>query len=418
MTATNLIRVPGIMRTLLSLALTVLIIVVAVDPTDHITHMKVPAFCAVVALWIAIKMFSELKIRGEGLVVLAVAMSLLIPLTAVMSGLTQETVSNASASFDMAKAFLFFCLVVIVHDQHFRLGGRLARWTLLIAIATISIYGIFVLSPALGDKIYAYSLETGTAMIDPSRAVGFGMFYYKTSALLLFPLAYFLSQLELHGRRWVGASGAFLAASGLLLSGSRANILAAGAIILYYAYRFLRQRAGLVVSTFLAAVTLISAAAYVAPSWVSGTGNEGSNQIKYFHLLSYMDRFSAHPTTLLIGDGIGAEFKSRAEMISGNGTALNSELTYFETVRTLGLPLAIVALAAIMAPAFVLWRRRSGHGGTHWFVAYFAYLVVAGTNPLLFSSTGMIATVCMYSEAFEAQKKVDVDCCITAVSAI
>lgn len=416
MTATNLIRVPAILRRLLSLALTALIIIVALDPTDHITHMKVPAFCAVVGLWIGTKMFGELKVRSEGLVILALLISLLIPLAAVLSGLTQETVSNASASFDMAKVFLFFCLVVIVHDQRIRLGDRLARWTLLIAVVTISVYAVFVLSPALGEKIYAYSIETETIMIDSSRSVGFGMYYYKTSALLVFPLAYFLSHLELRGRRFFAAIGAVLAASGLLLSGSRANILAAGAIILCYAYRFLRERVGLVVSTLLAAVTLISAVAYVAPGWLSGTGNEGSNQIKYFHFLSYMDRFSEHPATLLIGDGIGSEFKSKAATMYGNGPAVNSELTYLETIRTLGFPLAIVVLGAIMAPAFVLWRRRPGAGQTHSLVAYFAYLAVAGTNPLLFSSTGMVAVVCMYSEAFRVEEKLSFERRISLVS--
>jgi hypothetical protein len=254
-------------------------------------------------------------------------------------------------------------------------------------------------------------------MIDPSRAVGLGMFYYKTSALILFPLAYCLSQLELHRHRLVAATGACLAACGLLLSGSRANILSAGAVILYYVYRLLRKHGGRVLSTFLAAVALISAAAYVAPSWLSGAGNEGSNQIKYLHLVSYLDRFSEHPATLLIGDGIGSQFKSGAALIYGNGPRLNSELTYLEAIRMLGLPIALVVFGVILAPVFVLGRSRPGPGRTHLLVAYLAYLAVAGTNPLLFSSTGMIAIVCMYSEAFKSERRLGLDRSIVAVNA-
>jgi hypothetical protein len=145
---------------------------------------------------------------------------------------------------------------------------------------------------------------------------------------------------------------------------------------------------------------IIITSIYVANNWVLGSGNKESNDIKYAHLLSYSDIFMDRPALLLTGEGLGSEFKSKAAQYYVTGSRqYESELAYMELVRELGLPMAMVVVGAFVLPLYIIKRRGLLPARRNLVVAYLAYLVIASTNPLLTSSTGMIVVICMYSAA-------------------
>lgn len=120
---------------------------------------------------------------------------------------------------------------------------------------------------------------------------------------------------------------------------------------------------------------------------------EKSNTIKFAHLTSYAVLFTDNPQYLLWGQGPGTWFYS-----SGFGAMTDeTEWTYLELLRNYGL-LCLPMLYVYILPLFRLWPHiRTNNFTFGIFCTYFCYLLIAGTNPLLMSSTGIIMVLMAYS---------------------
>ena len=73
-----------------------------------------------------------------------------------------------------------------------------------------------------------------------------------------------------------------------------------------------------------------------------------------------------------------------------------TEWTYLELIRYFGI-LALVIIYIFYRPLVNLWKNFQNNLSYTLFWAYLAYLLIAGTNPLLLSSTGMVVLLIVYS---------------------
>ena len=120
--------------------------------------------------------------------------------------------------------------------------------------------------------------------------------------------------------------------------------------------------------------------------------HEASNLVKYGHIASYTELFENNPIYLLTGQGPGAYFYSE-----GFGKyVLQTEWTYLELVRWFGV-FSILIVGVFFWPLITFWKYRSDNLTFSLLGAYLAYLIIAGTNPLMSSSTGMMALIIAYS---------------------
>lgn len=121
--------------------------------------------------------------------------------------------------------------------------------------------------------------------------------------------------------------------------------------------------------------------------------DESSNYVKYGHLTSYKMLFDEHPEYLLFGQGPGTKFYS----IGFRATVIRTEWTYLELLRNYGV-LCLPILYVIVLPLLKLIKNSSKYDSALAIAsAYFIYLIIAGTNPLLLSSTGMLVILTAYS---------------------
>ena len=120
--------------------------------------------------------------------------------------------------------------------------------------------------------------------------------------------------------------------------------------------------------------------------------NEASNLVKYAHLYSYWELFSEHPIYLLLGQGPGTSFYSAG---FGRVTSV-TEWTYLELIRNFGM-CSLVIIYVFYRPLVDLWKERKNSHTNSLLWGYLIYLFVAGTNPLMLSSTGMIVLLIIYS---------------------
>jgi len=127
---------------------------------------------------------------------------------------------------------------------------------------------------------------------------------------------------------------------------------------------------------------------------------EASNAIKFGHLPSYWQLFNDHPEYLLIGQGPATSFYTEGfhEM------TLQTEWTYLELLRNYGL-LSLPILGVFAYPLVRLYRYRHDPFTQGVFFTYVVYLLIAGTNPLLLSSTGMLMILSAYSYCEQVDKR-------------
>ena len=126
---------------------------------------------------------------------------------------------------------------------------------------------------------------------------------------------------------------------------------------------------------------------------------EMSNAIKYSHLSSYIKLFTENPEYILLGQGPATMFYSEGF----RRMTMETEWTYIELIRVYGV-FSLLILSVVFFPVYRLWRFAKkdtfsfGIWGT-----YIIYLFIAGTNPLILSSTGMIMILAIYSYLEQAK---------------
>lgn len=379
-------------RRILLAGICVLTIAALIDPADRILHLKLPAFLLVGLVWVCRCGIRRRTIPAR-IWMAIVAFALLVPLLWTIVGLARYGVHNPEVDFGTAKSFLFLLLVPILISENIDLSSLISRTSILVALLTLLMVSVSFIFPAAFEIFYAFSLSKQNAIVAESRdliGTGVGMFYYKTSALLVFPFAYYCNRLASPGQGKVKPL-LFCAIYGaaLLFSGARANFLGEMLIAGCFATRYLVRRLGWAPAVVIAIAASGLFAAAMAPKFANT--QETSNSIKLGHLHSYEELFNAHPSILLWGEGADTAFYSEGY----EDWTTVTELTYLELIRVFGIPMTLVFLCCLLWLALKIFR--SGRFGLE--LAYTTYLLISASNPLLISSTGFLAVCAVWKEA-------------------
>ena len=110
-----------------------------------------------------------------------------------------------------------------------------------------------------------------------------------------------------------------------------------------------------------------------------------SNEVKLRLLDDYYQIFS-YPMTLLFGQGLGTyyywTFRSSFYFIT--------ELTYFEIIRNYGIFIGFIMVMMMFYPVFYSFYLNKSFNERHIIIGYVFYLGMTATNPLFFSSMGIL----------------------------
>lgn len=118
-----------------------------------------------------------------------------------------------------------------------------------------------------------------------------------------------------------------------------------------------------------------------------------SDAVRNDTLDSILCVWEKNPLSFFLGSGFSATFYN-----SGRGEYVSSvEISYWNLLRQVGLFMFVPMMAMYLYPAMKMLKEQKN---TLIILAYFAYLGVAYTNPLLYSSTGMALLLFMYCLCF------------------
>lgn len=225
------------------------------------------------------------------------------------------------------------------------------------------------------------------AMIGKSASYwSYYVIFLKASPLLLILLGY-----ALKNKKFVLVVFTFTA---MFLSGTRANYFAAIIIILFYIFstnnKYLKI-ASIIVGLFILVIFFSKFIEYFKTMFISKQVSDNNRIQDYKSIISL---FQNHPLTLFIGTGFG----DTAAIANYGFTTGTSELSYLDLLRKMGILGLIPFMYFILKPIKTLIQNSETKLLV---VTYIIYLMVAATNPLLFSSTAYIYYVYIYIKYYQ-----------------
>ncbi len=383
----------------LNISMILLFVDVMADPTNLIFHVKYVLFGLVFMIWLFGNYAKKLILtKKQWLILLFIAF--FMPFYELSAGLINSMLHNIPVGRPVYfNSFFFFAILLITLSEKMALTKMFNYSSLVIVLITLGLYLILIFNTRMFGEMYKYFVMDKQVVVYALRDYGkttLLMIFYKTSPLLVFPLSWYLYRILIEKRRkalFVNILLLVLTALTLYFSGTRANLVSLVLIVAFYFGYFLFKKSKIWFVWALALAVLV--ALFMLPS-VAGllfSKQEASNAIKFGYLSSYANYFDHHLLSLLFGQGIGGTFYA-----SGLHRFVDvSELTYIELIRIWGIPISVIFFGILMAPLFT--EIRPGKI-THLFIAYLAYLFIAGTNPLLLSSTGMLVLVYVFTNTF------------------
>lgn len=283
---------------------------------------------------------------------------------------------------------------------------------ILFPLVCVSLFSLFVaysmyFSPEIETAIYSF-IQDDNDFMKLSRRSFLGIkiisVFYKTIPLAIIPCSVYCYKVITEPNHRTRNGLLFLIfAMAIFFGGTRANMLSVFFIFVFF---WIRQRGNEVfgkVLTYLQILIFLLFAFYLVTVFLSEKG-EHSNAIKFGHLMSYYDLFISHPDILLFGQGVGSLFYS-----AGFGVMVaQTEWTYVEIIRYFGLIGGSFVIGIFFFPLYLLYKHRVKIKYTLPFgLGYLLYLCIAGTNPLLISSTGILALLMGYSYVLAPYHRID-----------
>lgn len=382
----------SVSRLLLLFGICLLTFAALIDPADEIFHLKVPAFILIILVWLWRRGLARIRLTLRVWAIVLIA-GVLIPALWTLLGLLRWNIHGPGLTLGgTAKAFLFLFVLPVIVSEDIDLASLVSRMSCLVALLIFCLVGVSFFFPPVFEAFYAFSIEKNNAIISASRdllGIGLGQFYYKTSALLVFPFSYYCNRLTLPGsRKFLSLLMCVFYAVALLFSGARANYLGGLFIAGFFLIGYLGRKAGWLAALTVAFAGIILIASTMAAKLASPT--EESNEVKLLHVRSYEQEFGAHPSLLLWGQGADTAFYSEGFQ----GWTSTTELTYLELIRVFGIPVTALFLAGLLCLSRRLFQDRRFDLWT----AFVTYLVMSASNPLLISSTGFLAICAVWKE--------------------
>lgn len=288
--------------------------------------------------------------------------------------------SNFLGGFTGYLLLIYF--VIKRHDIDFEKMFMMTLLVLAYFIDVMALLDFVGILPALSNPLLMWFYNTDNAMIGRGTRHAFGFIYFmKSSPMLMLCLPWCIEKKK--------KISAIIVTVALVLSGTRANLIL-GIVLLLACLFYEEKNIVWIYARVFIGVTIILAI-------VSGTNvvetilnafsmKVDNDKIRNLSLMSIITFWQDHPLSFIFGSGYASSFYNlgRFEFVS------NIELSYWNLLRRVGLTIFAIMMFMFLYPLKNMKFRPMICFG------YIAYLVVAYTNPLLYTSTGITVLLYMY----------------------
>ena len=373
-----------------------LILAIVLDPTNSVIHLKDVFFVLLVG-------YNMAFFRPDW----KYLPNICLPVVGILCGYLSAEIQGNAVELEHLVAILKSVspMILLLWIKYYRLLWLSYVPSVIACLMVLTLYVLASTSEQLEAGMYAFFASHDAMIMMTHRYIAgikiFGMYLksFVDMTFALFMSCYYVFYSQKRSNRIGFLLLAILFLFAFLISGTRSTMLLPffmlGFVIFLSVYH--TKKAKYLVFPLVLLVLVFSVGLFV---FLVSDVDEESNVIKYGHLFSYMELFSQHPQYLFFGQGPATYFYS----MGFRRMTIETEWTYIEMVRTYGL-FCLFILLPIFYPLVRIFKFSKGNsfafgvGG-----AYLSYLLIAGTNPLLISSTGMLMILTSYSYIEELQK--------------
>lgn len=363
-------------------------IVILLDPTNSIIHIKIPAFILCMVIWF---LFSHDKINKKSVGIVLISWIFLL----YGNIISCFEINNIDIEYKSQinnlglLIFILFPLCSISFSKKIKLIKILG---LILSISIIAIYLIFLVS-GFGDLLYLYFTEKAnmTIMIAKRETLGISMtmFFHKASPFLFLPLAISLVNLKCLKNILL----CIIYMIPIIIGGSRTPMLCALCMLMFSLLCKIKSK---FFKSFIILFTLIVFGVLLFNIVIEA---QSAEEMKFGAFDSYISTITSEPSNMFFGQGIGGKVA-----IPERGMMAYSELSIMDLYNQYGIIIGSFYLFFLIYPAINLFLSCQMLI-KNLALGYIFYIIVSATNPLLFSSTGWFVLCIIYSIYINYNKK-------------
>jgi hypothetical protein len=391
-----------LLNLVLKLVLIATVVFILVDPGNEIFALKEVSFFCLFFVWLIIIIVERSHLKySKNLIIHLILFASTIPLYTFFIGYFHTSSFNLTDGLKYIKAFIFSISIFIILERKIDFY-KYFSYTSLVVVG-LTIYLFLTIDKFSLTEHYYFQIKNaafisrrifGSILIDP-------VIFYKTSPVLILTLSYFCNLLfikttGLSLRRIFYLVVILGLIFTLIISATRMNWISMFIIVIIYFGRYIRNNSKILFSLFV--ITFLIVGIIIFPPFLKQTvfnSTESSNVVKMGHLSSYIVSFKENPQYLLTGQGFGTYFYS----YGAEKKVQQTELTYLEIIRMMGIPIALLFIFLLVFPYYAIIKKKD----KNYFnisLGYLLYLFEIGSNPLLFGSTGILVYVLVLSKSF------------------
>ena len=364
----------------------ILLLVVMVDPSNSILHLKNPAFILLVT-------YNIVFLKPD----FTFFPSILLTYAAVVCGLLSSQILGVPLDTDFTIGTLkgFSMLFLLLWVRYYNVLKLAKISAFIFALLAVIVFIAAASNDAIKSVLWTFQeAHDGCYKLSSRYFLGikvFGISFNSSisTAIPLFACAYNLLR---ERKQWlVNLLEVGMITMLFFVSGSRSTMLLPFIIISLAFY--LRFKDSKYVKLMMYPALCFIAIAFVMLVYkLANDKNETSNVIKYAHLYSYGKLFHYFPEYFFIGQGAGSNFFS----MGFRAMVPITEWTYLEILRICGA-FSVGIFYMLLYPIFALKKFLKNEQVLGFVLSYIVFLFVAGTNPMLIGSSGMCVMIIVYS---------------------
>lgn len=306
---------------------------------------------------------------------------------------------SISVDYQVAHIQLVFMSLLIIPMSRLSVD-EILKMNYIVGLILATVINCLFLASSISPEFSLFLYQTNmddqaipTILISKRTFLGITIvaFFYKTAPFLFFASIYKFN----HASRFRDYILAIFLIFPVFITGSRTPMLCGLCVLIYWLITtrpFSPRMKLFIISTFVVlGVTLIY--------FLMIDKSDGSAAVKGGNMMTYInDIFSPHG--FLTGWGIGSEFMD----VRGH-LASHSEISYFDILRMWGLVFGSIYIIFLFYPVSTIFHTKN-KDIKDYMAAYFLYLVLAGTNPFIFASTGWFIILTSYCILMKSMSKI------------
>lgn len=353
--------------------------VIAIDPSGTILGIKEILFVFLFTSGLCNNMLTN-KVQKD--LILIIGFALILPTYGILISLLRGNFADQEYAFGHLKSFLFILITFVLIQINIHKIFKIMFWGgTTLAILTCLIFIIYLLNEELFSLVYSQTYDMGMVIISRREYYGIPLqgVYMKAGPLIIFSTIYSMYFYKENILKYF-----FIAINlfALFVAGSRTPMLIAALLLIIF---FFDKKVFGKKSSYIFLIIMFCSLSMLILILASEK-QEHSVIDKSLNLYSYIDNIF-HGSNSIFGAGLGSVFwaNGKAKYIS------NSELTYLDLLRDYGIILGTLLIFVVYYPIIICLKSNIIRDIKYnrFIIGYLLYMILAGTNPLLISSTRM-----------------------------